>query len=155
MRAVCVLALAAVALTGVAALPFGLDALSKPVPGMKTTFITVKEGRGSREVQKGDEITVMATGIIKEGNKKFWSTTDANEYPFTFEVGSGRVIDGWDKGVLGMREGELRVLNIPAAEAYGDKGDEDWKIPPGADLKFSIECQKIRANREGKGPTVH
>ena len=90
------------------------------------------------------KVTVHATGSIQNG-KKFWSTKDAGEEPFEYEAGVGDVIVGWDKGCLGMREGEVRRLVIPAAEAYGDVGFPGWGIPPKATLLFELECLAVES----------
>jgi len=146
-------AVAAVCITLAAGAGAGLEMKPLKQGGFKTTFGVFREGSGDYGVKDGDKVTVMATGLLKAGNKKFWSTADANEYPFTFEVGAGAVVAGLDAGVLGMREGELRKLEIPAAEAYGEKGDAEWKIPPHADLIFVIELQSIK--KKGHGVTTH
>ena len=79
--------------------------------------------------------------------KKFWSTKDAGQKPFTYQAGVGGVIKGWDQGCLGMQIGEVRKLRIPADEGYGAGGFPAWGIPAGATLIFEIEILKI----EGKG----
>ncbi len=110
-----------------------------------TTYTTTQEGAGERTVSKKDTVTVHATGVVKETNKKFWSTKDPNGGgPFTYQAGVGAVITGWDQGCLGMRLGETRQLVIPGHEAYGDRGFPAWGIGPGATLLFTIECLEIR-----------
>merc|ERR1711948_217822 len=74
--------------------------------------------------------------------KKFRSTEDPGQKPFSYTAGSG-VIKGWDKGALGMQIGEIRKLDIPADEGYGANGFPHWGIPPDADLEFTLECLKI------------
>ena len=61
--------------------------------------------------------------------KKFWSTKDAGQKPFTYQAGVGGVIKGWDQGCLGMQIGEVRKLRIPADEGYGAGGFPAWGIP--------------------------
>ena len=78
--------------------------------------------------------------------KKFWSTKDAGQKPFTYQAGVGGVIKGWDQGCLGMQIGEVRKLRIPADEGYG-AGDSRRGASPGGTLLFEIEILKI----EGKG----
>ena len=86
------------------------------ITGYKTTKLTVTEGKGTRVVKRGDKVTVHATGIVMETDKKFWSTKDAGQQPFTYNAGVGGVITGWDQGCLGMKLGEVRKLIIPADE---------------------------------------
>mmetsp|Transcript_123957 Transcript_123957/g.231959 ORF Transcript_123957/g.231959 Transcript_123957/m.231959 type:complete len:313 (+) Transcript_123957:79-1017(+) len=114
------------------------------IPGIRTTFQTKEPGRGGRTVSKRDTVTVHATGVVKETGKKFWSTKDPGQKPFTYEAGVGGVITGWDQGCLGMEVGEVRELLIPAKEGYGDGGFPAWGITPGATLNFTLECLKIK-----------
>merc|ERR1711918_129604 len=108
-----------------------------------TVYNILKAGEGA-EVAKGATATVHATGIVKETGKKFWSTKDPGQKPFTYQAGVGKVITGWDQGCLGMKVGESRELVIPAAEGYGEKGFPAWGIPPGGTLEFSLECLAIQ-----------
>merc|ERR1712129_445953 len=96
-----------------------------------------------RVISKGDTATVHATGVIKESGKKFWSTKDPGQRPFSYQAGVGGVITGWDQGCLGMKVGEARKLVIPGAEGYGSKGFPAWGIPPNGTLEFTLECLKI------------
>ena len=79
----------------------------------------------------------------KQG-KKFWSTKDPGQQPFTYQAGVGGVIKGWDQGCLGMQIGETRKLVIPAHEGYGANGFPAWGIPPGGTLDFTLECLSIQ-----------
>ena len=76
--------------------------------------------------------------------KKFWSTKDAGQKPFTYQAGVGGVIKGWDQGCLGMKVGEVRILNIPADEGYGASGFPAWGIPANGGLTFEIEVLQIK-----------
>jgi len=87
---------------------------------------------------------VHATGVVKETGKKFWSTKDPGQKPFTYQAGVGKVITGWDQGCLGMKIGEERKLLIPADEGYGAGGFPAWGIPPGGTLEFTLECLEIK-----------
>jgi len=109
---------------------------------MNTTKRTIKAGSGAT-IQAGNTATVHATGVVVETGKKFWSTKDPGQEPFTYQAGVGGVIKGWDQGCLGMAIGEERELVIPAAEGYGADGFPAWGIPPGGTLKFTLECLEV------------
>ena len=84
----------------------------------------------------GKSVTVHYTGWLTDGTK-FDSSKDHGQ-PFTFQLGGGQVIKGWDQGVAGMKVGGKRKLTIPASLAYGDRG-AGGVIPPGATLVFEVE----------------
>jgi len=100
-------------------------------------------GNGPRP-NRGDTITVQCTGQL-HGNppKKFWSTTDPGQKPFTFQVGLGKVIAGWDEGCLTMAQGERARLIMSPDKGYGASGFPAWNIPPNATLNFEIEILHI------------
>jgi len=87
-----------------------------------------------------DLLTMHYTGTLEEGTK-FDSSRDRNQ-PFTFQIGVGQVIKGWDQGLLGMCVGEKRKLVIPPHLGYGDSGAGDV-IPGGATLLFDVELISI------------
>lgn len=89
----------------------------------------------------GDKVTVQYTGWLTDGTK-FDSSYD-NGQPFQFTLGAGQVIPGWDKGIVGMQEGEKRKLTVPASLAYGATGTPGGPIPPNATLIFEVELVKI------------
>jgi FKBP-type peptidyl-prolyl cis-trans isomerase len=97
------------------------------------------EGNGA-EAKTGDRVSVHYTGWLKDGTK-FDSSRDRN-IPFEFELG-GRVIKGWNEGVVGMKVGGKRKLIIPSDLAYGDRGYPP-SIPAKAELTFDVELLKIR-----------
>merc|ERR1712176_367175 len=91
--------------------------------------------KSSHKAVNGDKVTVHYGGFLQDG-KKFDSSFDRQQ-PFTFTMGVGQVIPGWDQGLLGVCAGEERHLVVPAPLAYGDRGAGDV-IPPGATLLFDI-----------------
>ena len=98
-------------------------------------------------VRRGAKVTVHARGELAASGAVFWDTRVASARglkAFEYTAGVGAVIAGWDQGCLGMGLGERRELVIPAAEGYGAKGFPAWNIPPGATLKFTLECMAIQ-----------
>ena len=100
---------------------------------------TLKPGTGA-EAKAGDRVTVHYVGTLTDG-KKFDSSRDRGE-GFKFTLGQGQVIQGWDKGVAGMKIGELRKLTIPPQLGYGARGFPPV-IPANATLVFEVELLKV------------
>ena len=80
----------------------------------------IVKGKGPA-AKKGDTVTVQYVGVAWSTSVEFDASWDAGQ-PFTFKLGEGKVIPGWDKGVPGMRKGGRRQLTIPAEMAYGAQG---------------------------------
>ena len=129
----------------VAAVALAVNADHKPVKDVKivTTdsglkYQDLKVGTGTA-AKTGDTVEVHYTGWLSKDGTKFDSSVDRKE-PFEFKIG-GRVIKGWNEGVVGMKPGGKRKLIIPAKLAYGEKGRGE--IPGNAELVFDVELLKI------------
>ena len=113
------------------------DKMNTTSSGLK--YIIIKEGVGESP-EKGDFCKVHYTGTLEDGTK-FDSSYDRGE-PIEFPVGMGRVIKGWDEGILLMKPGGKRKLIIPAALGYGDRAA--GSIPPNSTLHFDVELVSIK-----------
>ena len=107
----------------------------------------IKAGEGD-PIPAGTAVLVNYTGWLFEScapeqKGKMFDSSKNRSTPFGFMVGAGRVIKGWDEGLVGMREGGQRLLWIPADKAYGEKGTPDGSIPPNSALVFEVELVKV------------
>lgn len=109
-----------------------------PDPNAKLETKDVKVGTGTETAELGDQLTVHYTGTLKDGTK-FDSSVDKGQ-PYTLTLGKN-LIEGWNKGIVGMKVGGKRKLVVPPSLGYGaqDKGN----IPPNSTLYFDIELLKI------------
>ena len=98
-----------------------------------------KVGTGA-EAKSGRQVTVHYTGWLTDG-KKFDSSV--GRAPFSFKLGAGRVIKGWDEGVAGMKVGGKRQLRIPPDLAYGEDGHPP-QIPPHSTLIFDVQLVAVK-----------
>ncbi len=96
-------------------------------PPLQVDVTKTAQCKDSEKAGEGDKVTVHYGGFLMDG-KKFDSSFDRQK-PFTFRLGVGEVIPGWDQGLIGVCKGEERHLVVPAALAYGDRGAGDV-IPP-------------------------
>ena len=110
-----------------------------PVNAAELQITDVEVGTGEEAVA-GATVTVHYTGWLADGTK-FDSSRDRGE-PFSFPLGAGRVIRGWDEGVAGMKVGGRRELIIPPEMGYGARG-AGGVIPPNATLKFDVELLAV------------
>jgi peptidylprolyl isomerase len=103
-------------------------------------YYDLQKGEGPAP-QNGQEVSVHYTGWLEDGTK-FDSSLDRGQ-PFSFVLGAGQVIRGWDEGVATMKVGGKRQLVIPPELAYGDRG-AGGIIPPDATLIFEVELLAVR-----------
>jgi FKBP-type peptidyl-prolyl cis-trans isomerase FkpA len=107
----------------------------------------VKVGSGA-EAKAGQVVRVHYTGWLYDSSapdkrgKKFDSSKDGNQ-PFDFTLGAQEVIPGWDEGVAGMKVGGTRILTIPPAMGYGERG-AGGVIPPNATLVFEVDLLAVK-----------
>jgi len=133
----------AAALASLLAIP--AVAAEKKVKAMTTTvsglrYVDVVVGKGAAPVA-GKQVKVHYTGTLENG-KKFDSSVDSNQ-PFSFVIGVGQVIKGWDEGVMSMKVGGKRKLVVPANLGYGARG-AGGVIPPDATLLFDVELLEVQ-----------
>jgi peptidylprolyl isomerase len=112
----------------------------KGAPPKKLVVKELEKGSGA-EAKAGDEVTVQYVGVDYKNGKEFDSSWSRNE-PFSFGLGAGQVIPGWDKGVAGMKVGGRRELIIPPELAYGETGSPPT-IGPNETLVFVIDLLEV------------
>ncbi|MFI5026102.1 MAG: FKBP-type peptidyl-prolyl cis-trans isomerase [Solirubrobacterales bacterium] len=100
----------------------------------------IEEGTGA-VAKAGDVVTVQYVGVNYENGKEFDSSWSRSE-PFTFNLGAGEVIPGWDQGITGMKVGGRRELIIPPELAYGESGRPP-SIGPNETLVFVVDLTAI------------
>ncbi len=113
----------------------------KGAPPKKLEIKEIEEGSGA-EAKSGDEVTVQYVGVDYKNGKEFDSSWSRNE-PFSFSLGAGEVIPGWDQGVEGMKVGGRRELIIPPSLAYGEAGAPP-AIAPNETLVFVIDLLEVK-----------
>lgn len=115
-----------------------MDSTTTTPSGLQYRDIVVGTGTAASE---GATAVVHYTGWLMDGTK-FDSSLDRGQ-PFDFMIGQGRVIKGWEEGVVSMNVGGKRELIIPPDLGYGERG-AGGVIPPGATLKFEVELLELR-----------
>ena len=104
----------------------------------KLEIVDTQVGKG-KKAKRGQRVTVHYTGTLTDGTK---FDSSIGKDPFKFVLGNKEVIEGWDKGIVGMKVGGKRSLTIPPEMAYGANG-AGGVIPPNATLKFDVELLKV------------
>ena len=107
--------------------------------GLQYTDHTVGTGPSPKP---GQQVTVNYVGTLTDG-KMFDSSNDHGQ-PFTFVIGQGQVIKGWDEGIMTMKVGGKRTLVVPPQLGYGTAGDPGGKIPGNSTLNFEVELLGIK-----------
>ena len=100
---------------------------------------TVTEGNGAI-ASTGKRVSVHYKGMLSNGD--VFDASGPHDKPFSFEIGAGQVISGWEQGVSGMKVGEVRKLTIPPELGYGARGAGD-AIPPNVTLMFEVELLDV------------
>ncbi|MEO8133317.1 MAG: FKBP-type peptidyl-prolyl cis-trans isomerase [Betaproteobacteria bacterium] len=123
-------------------------AVTEVAPAVQLKILEREVGTG-REVQSGRAAMVQYTGWLfderaPENKGKQFDTSSNRGLPFGFIVGVGKVIKGWDQGILGMKVGGKRTLIIPPQLGYGAKDVGDGLIPPNSTLVFDIELIEVK-----------
>lgn len=116
-----------------------IEASDDPAP-TKLEIEDIKEGTGPA-AKDGDNLSMQYVGAIYDTGDEFDASWDRGE-PFSFELGSGNVIKGWDEGVKGMKVGGRRKLVIPPDLGYGEAGQPP-SIPPSSTLVFIVDLVGI------------
>lgn len=109
-------------------------------PPTKLVKKDLKKGTGAT-AKAGDVLTMQYVGIAWSTGEQFDASWDRGE-PFTFPLGQGQVIQGWDEGIVGMKEGGRRRLEIPSDLAYGPTGSPP-AIGPDEALVFVVDLEKV------------
>nr|CAD87785.1 novel protein similar to human FK506 binding protein 3 (FKBP3) [Danio rerio] len=114
----------------------------------KFTKSILKKGDKTNFPKKGETVSCWYTGTLEDGtvfdtNIPATAKKKKQSKPLSFKVGMGKVIRGWDEGLLTMSKGETARLEIESEWAYGKKGLPDAKIPPNAKLIFEVELVAV------------
>lgn len=132
--------------------PFDPDSISKPEvevpdgpPPKELQIEDITEGEGEEAVP-GATLTMQYVGINFSDGKEFDSSWDSGE-PFTFQLGAGSVIPGWDQGIVGMKVGGRRQLIVPPDLGYGEQGSPPL-IKPNETLLFVVDLLDVEVSAE-------
>jgi len=103
-------------------------------------YETLKEGTGP-EIKPGQSGRFLYEGKLEDGT--VFDSTSPKKQPRIFPIGAGKMTQGWEEAIPGMKVGEIRKLTVPPAAAYGASGQPQAKIPPNATLIFEVELVGI------------
>jgi peptidylprolyl isomerase len=98
----------------------------------------IVKGKGPK-AKAGDEMSMQYVGVSWSTGQQFDASWDRGAQPFTFQLGAGMVIPGWDQGIVGLRKGGRRLLIIPPEMGYGPSGTPDGTIAPNETLVFIVD----------------
>jgi peptidylprolyl isomerase len=107
------------------------------------TYKDLKKGTGPKATA-GQTVDMQYTGVLFKDGTKFDASWSRGE-PFSFALGTGQVIPGWDQGIVGMQKGGRRLLVIPSALGYGEQGTPGGPIGPNEALVFVVDLEAIKA----------
>ncbi len=119
--------------------------ITVPKGGTAPTTLMIKDlkkGTGPKATA-GQSVDMQYTGVLFKDGTKFDASWDRGGQPFSFSLGSGQVIPGWDQGIVGMQKGGRRLLVIPPDLGYGPQGS--GPIPPDATLVFVVDLDEIKS----------
>ena len=111
-----------------------------PPAGLVTEDIVKGKGKAAKA---GDTVSMQYAGYNWSNGQQFDASWDRGNEPFEFPLGAGRVIPGWDEGIVGMQKGGRRMLTIPADKAYGAHGSPP-DIGPNECLRFIVDLVKLK-----------
>jgi peptidylprolyl isomerase len=117
--------------------------IDKPTgsPPKKLVVEDIVRGKG-KPAKAGDTVSVQYVGVSFSNGQQFDASWDRGQ-PFSFQLGTGGVIGGWDKGLVGMKAGGRRKLTIPPELGYGAQGTPDGSIAPNETLVFVVDLEQI------------
>jgi len=118
-----------------------------PPPALVQRDIVEGEGPAAKP---GDTLSMQYVGVSFSTGKQFDASWDRGGEPFTFPLGAGQVIQGWDQGIAGMKAGGRRLLVIPPAQGYGEQGSPP-DILPNETLVFVVDLEKVEPGTGGLG----
>jgi len=123
----------------------GKDTSAKPEvpapqgdPPAELVIRDIVAGKGPK-AKAGDELSMQYVGTSWSTGQQFDASWDRGAQPFTFPLGQGAVIPGWDQGIVGLRKGGRRLLIIPPEMGYGPQGTPDGSIAPNETLVFVVD----------------